>query len=416
MRSYINKGQLPPYQAIRPEEFVNYFKQDYTPPNEKGFAIYADAAPSPFQHDGSILLRVGVQAYRVPENQRKPVALTFVIDISGSMNMENRLGLVKKSLGMLIERLRRDDTVSIVVFGSNARVLLYPTVVADKNKILEAIWSMQTEGATNTEAGLKLGYDMAMRQYLPGGNNRVMMLSDGVGNVGTTDPIKLINGVKGSAPADVALSTIGFGMNNFNDVMLEQLANKGNGFYAYVDTVEEARRLFLDRTTQTLELIAKDAKVQVEFNPDVVASYRLVGYENRAIADQDFRNDTVSAGGMNSGHNATAIYAVKLHPGAQGKINTVYMRWQNPDTRQIREVSGDFNTWDIANSLEQTSARYQLSVVAVQFAEILRRSPYTNATFGQLSDYATIIARNFPNESEVQEFASLVQKAARLAN
>lgn len=413
-RKYVNDGILPPYDAVRAEEYINYFVQDYTPPANNAFAIYADGAPSPFHRDSSYLLRIGVQGYDIPASQRKPASLTFVIDVSGSMDMESRLGTVKRSLQMMVDRLRPDDSVSIVVFGDTARVVLYPTSGADKNAILNAIYMLQPEGSTNTEAGLQLGYEMATRSYLTAGINRVILCSDGVGNVGTTDPIALINGVKGSAPADVMLSTIGFGMDNYNDVMLEQLANKGNGFYAYIDTLDEARKMFIDRLTNSLEAIAKDAKVQVEFNPEVVAQYRLVGYENRAVADQDFRDDRVDAGELNAGHNSTAMYQVTLRPNARGKIATVFLRWQDPSTMQVQELAGDVNTWNLSERYEQASPRFQMNATVMQYAEILRRSPYTNMPLSELSNYAWQVSRLLPYDADVQEFAQLVQRAATL--
>jgi Ca-activated chloride channel family protein len=413
-RNYVNQGILPPYETVRAEEYINYFVQDYTPPANNAFAIFADGAPSPFHRDGSYLLRIGVQGYDIPASQRKPAALTFVVDVSGSMNMESRLGTVKRSLQMLVERLRADDTVSIVVFGDTARVVLYPTSGADKNAILNAIYQLQPEGSTNTEAGLQLGYQMATQSYRAGGINRVILCSDGVGNVGTTDPIALINNVKGTAPADVMLTTIGFGVDNYNDVMMEQLANKGNGFYAYIDTLEEARKMFIDRLTNSLEAIAKDAKVQVDFNPEVVATYRLVGYENRAVADQDFRDDRVDAGELNAGHNSTAMYQVTLRPGAHGKIATVFLRWQDPNTMQTQELAGDVNTWNMSDSYEQASARFQMNAAVMQYAEILRRSPYTNMSLGELTNYAWQVARLLPQDADVQAYAQLVQRAATL--
>ncbi len=330
-RKYVSDGILPPYDSVRAEEYINYFMQDYTPPANNAFAIYADGAPSPFHRDGSYLVRIGVQGYDIPDVQRKPAALTFVVDVSGSMDMESRLGMVKRSLQLLVDQLRPNDSVSIVVFGDTARVALYPTSGADKQAILSAIYALQPEGSTNTEAGLQLGYQMATQSHVANGINRVILCSDGVGNVGTTDPIALIDSVKGAAPADVMLTTIGFGVDNYNDVMMEQLANKGNGFYAYIDTLDEARKMFIDRLTNSLEAIAKDAKVQVDFNPEVVAQYRLIGYENRAVADQDFRDDRVDAGELNAGHNATAMYQVTLRPNARGKIATVFLRWQDTE-------------------------------------------------------------------------------------
>lgn len=420
-RRYINDGLLPPFEAVRAEEFINYFVQDYALPRENTFGIYADGAPSPFHRDGSYLLRIGVQGYDVPESERKPAALTFVIDVSGSMDMDNRLGLVKRSLQLLVDRLRPDDSVSIVVFGDTARIVLYPTSGANRDAILSAIYRLQPEGSTNTEAGLQLGYEMATEAYLPGGTNRVILASDGVGNVGTTDPIALIAGAKGRAQDDVMLTTIGFGMDNYNDVMLEQLADKGNGFYAYVDTLEEARKMFINRLTNSLQAIAVDAKVQVDFNPEVVAQYRLIGYENRAVADQDFRDDRVDAGELNAGHNATAIYQVQLRPnalaprdGVSGKLATVFLRWQDPDTRQVKELSGDVNTGDLAQSFNQTSPRFQMNAAVAQFAEILRKSPYAEASLSQLSEYAWQAARLLPNDADMQEFAQLVQRASTL--
>jgi Ca-activated chloride channel family protein len=413
-RKYVNDGILPPYDAVRAEEFINYFVQDYTPPTNNAFAIYADGAPSPFHRDGSYLLRVGVQGYDIPAAQRKPASLTFVIDVSGSMATEARLGLVKRSLQMLVDQLRGDDSVSIVVFGDTARVVLYPTSGADRNTILNAIYSLNPEGSTNTEAGMQLGYQMATQSYLPNGINRVILCSDGVGNVGTTDPVAIINSVKGSAPADVMLSTIGFGMDNYNDVMMEQLANKGNGFYAYIDSLDEARKMFIDRLTNSLEAIAKDAKVQVDFNSDVVAQYRLIGYENRGVADQDFRDDRVDAGELNAGHNATAIYQVYLRPNVRGKMATVFLRWQSPNTFHVQELAGEINTWDMAQAYEQTSPRFQLNATVMEYAEVLRKSPYSRMNLGELSSFAWNVSRLLPNDTDVQEFAQLVQRASTL--
>ncbi len=413
-RKYVNDGMLPPYAAVRAEEFVNYFVQDYAPPTNGTFAVYADGAPSPFHRDGSTLLRVGVQGYQVPEAQRKPAALTFVIDVSGSMSRDNRLGLVKRSLELLVERLTYHDSVSIVVYGNSARVVLQPTNGARRDEILAAIYSLQSEGSTNTAAGLQLGYDMAYQAHLSGSINRVILCSDGVANVGNVDPLSMIQNARGRAPEDVMLTAIGFGMGNYNDVLMEQLANKGNGFYAYIDTIDEARTLFLDRLTNTLQGIAKDAKAQVEFNPDVVASYRLIGYENRAVADQDFRNDSVDAGELNSGHNATALYQVQLRPGARGRIATVFLRWQEIDTRAVRELSGEINTWDLASSFEATSPRYQMNAVVAEYAELLRRSPYSELTLAQLAPWAQRVAAQLPQDRDVQELSSLIARASGL--
>ncbi|MFN8413035.1 MAG: von Willebrand factor type A domain-containing protein [Anaerolineales bacterium] len=281
MRNYLNDGNLPPSDSVRVEEYVNYFDQGYdSPPAHQAFGIYVDGGPSPFtQTERYDMLRVGIQGYQVSDAERKDAALTFVIDVSGSMDMDNRLGLVKRSLELLVEQLHENDTVSIVVYGSEARVVLNPTPGSEKGEILSAIYSLQPEGSTNAEAGIRLGYDIAMGSFKRDGINRVIVCSDGVANVGVTGPDAILEEIRHYVDKGITLTTIGFGMDNYNDVLMEQLADNGNGFYAYVDGMDEARKLFIDQITGTLQTIALDAKVQVEFNPEVVKNYRLVGFE-----------------------------------------------------------------------------------------------------------------------------------------
>jgi Ca-activated chloride channel family protein len=414
-RRYVMDGNLPPAESVRVEEFVNYFDAGYPTPSDVAFAIYADGAPSPFHYDGSHILRFGIQGYQVSDADRKPASLTFVIDVSGSMDMENRLGLVKQSLQLLVERLRPTDTVAIVVYGSEARVVLNPTSGEDLNRILDAIYSLRTEGATNAEAGLRLGYQLAYQAYRPGAINRVILCSDGVANVGATGPDAILEQIRGYADTGITLTSVGFGMGNFNDVLMEQLADNGDGTYAYVDTLDEAERLFVDDLTSTLQTIAMDAKVQVDFNPDIVARYRLIGYENRDVADQDFRNDYIDAGEIGAGHSATALYAVILHPGAQGRIATVQLRWQDPDSLAVREINGNYNTWDLSPSFESASARYQLAVVVAQYAEQLRLSPWAaESSIGHILQHAVRLSGLLPGDQDVSEFASLVSRASQI--
>jgi Ca-activated chloride channel homolog len=414
-RRYINDGHLPPADAVRVEEFVNYFDQDYPTPPDIAFGIYADGAPSPFHYDNSQILRFGIQGYEVPDYARKPASLTFVIDVSGSMDMENRLGLVKQSLQLLVERLRPDDSVAIVVYGSDARVVLYPTSGEDKGSILNAIYSLRPEGATNAEAGLQMAYQVAWSAYRPESINRVILCSDGVANVGETGPEAILQTIRSYVDMGVSLTTVGFGMGNFNDVLMEQLADNGDGSYAYVDTLDEAEKLFVDDLTSTLQTIARDAKVQVDFNPEVVGYYRLIGYENRDVADQDFRNDSVDAGEIGAGHSVTALYAVILHPGAEGRIATVQLRWEDPDSYQVTEINGNYNTWDLATRFENASARYQLSVVVAQYAEILRQSPWAGeTTINHLVEHAYRLSSQLYGDSEVMEFANLVSRASQI--
>lgn len=417
MRNYLNDGNLPPEDSVRVEEYVNYFDQGYAfPPAHQTFGIYIDGGPSPFtQTERYDMIRVGIQGYDVREDERKDAALTFVIDVSGSMDMDNRLGLVKQSLEMLAEQLHRDDTVSIVVYGSEARVVLEPTRGSDSGKILNAIYSLRPEGATNAEAGIRLGYGMAMEAYMPGGINRVILCSDGVANVGETGPDAILQEIDHYVAEGITLTTIGFGMDNYNDTLMEQLADNGDGFYAYVDDRDEARKLFIDEITSTLQTIAMDAKVQVEFNPEVVKNYRLVGYENRAVDDDEFRDNRVDAGEIGAGHSVTALYEVKLYPDAFGKIATVYMRWQDPDTNQVVEISQDYFAEQIERDFRETDPYFQRAVIVAEYAEILKGSYWAeDSSLGDVYDEARRLEDYLYRDDEMEEFVDLVKQATRL--
>lgn len=407
-RNYIMDGHRPPADAVRVEEFVNTFDQGYSIPPNTAFAVYADGAPSPFHNDGTHFIRIGVQGQEIPESVRPSAALTFVIDVSGSMNQENRLGLVKRSLQLLVDQMRADDSMSIVVYGSDARVVLPPTSGAYKDAIISTIYSLEPEGSTNMEAGLLLGYEQANRAYIPNGINRVILASDGVANVGDTGPNSLAAKIRGYADSGIQLTTVGFGMGNYNDVMMEQLADQGDGHYAYVDTLQQAEDLFITNLMSTLQTIALDAKIQVDFDSNVVQQYRLIGYENRAIADQDFRNDNIDAAEFGAGHTAAAIYAVQFVPGAQGRIATVNLRWQDPQTRVVQEISGTFTTNDLARNFDDAPIRHQVSVVVSQFAELLRNSYWTeNVSMNDLSIRADRLAAQ-TGDPAIIELASLI--------
>jgi len=419
MRNYLSDGNLPPSDSVRVEEYVNYFDQGYAnPPLHQAFGITIDGAPAPFtQSERYHMLRVGIQGYQVPEHERKEASLTFVIDVSGSMDMDNRLGLVKRSLELLVEQLRPSDSVSIVVYGTEAHIVLEPTSGSDKGRILEAIYSLQPEGTTNAEAGIRLGYKMAMHAYHPGGINRVVLCSDGVANVGETGPDAILEEVDHYVEEGVTLTTIGFGMDNYNDVLMEQLADNGDGFYAYVDDMREARRLFIDQLTGTLQTIAMDAKVQVDFNPEVVMRYRLVGFENRAIADNDFRDNTVDAGEIGAGHSVTALYEVKLYPEAYGNIATVFMRWQDPDTRQVVELSQDFSASELERDFEYANPYFQRSVVVAEYAEILKESYWANeSSLAHVYREAERVSELLPWDENMGEFMELIRRASHLTD
>ena len=415
MRTYINQGNLPPVDSVRVEEYVNYFDQGYPAPPDVAFALYADGAPSPFEDDGIYLMRFGVQGYKVPEHLRKPLSLTFVIDISGSMQMGERLEMVKKSLNLLVDRLDRDDQVAIVVYGSSARTVLNPTYASDDNSIRNAINALYTEGATNMEAGLMLGYEHAMRMYRSDAVNRIILCSDGVANVGSTQSEQILAKVHGYVEEGIYLTTVGFGMGNFNDTLMEQLADNGNGNYAYVDDMDEAQRLFVDDLTATLQTIALDAKIQVDFNPDVVAYYRLLGYENRDVADEDFRNDSVDAGEIGAGMTSVAIYAVTFYPAAEGRIATVQLRWEDPDTHAVQEINGNFNTWDLSGSFFEADPHYQLAVTVAEYAEVLRGSPWAGSiTLNRLYNLAVELPYAMSDDPDVREFVDLLGRAVNM--
>ena len=416
MRNYLNDGHLPPADSVRVEEYVNYFEQGYQQPSARQtFSINLDGAPSPFtQTERYDMLRVGIQGYDVDDFDRKDVSLTFVIDVSGSMDMENRLELVKRSLEMLVEQLGRGDKVSIVVYGTDARVVLEPTRGSAQGEILSAIYSLRPEGSTNAEAGLKLGYKMAMRAYNPDGINRVILCSDGVANVGQVEANAILDEVRGYVEEGITMATFGFGMGNYNDTLMEQLADNGNGFYAYVDDIPEARRLFVDDLTGSLQTIALDAKVQVDFNPDVVSRYRLVGYENRDVADEDFRNNDVDAGEIGAGHSVTALYEIKLYREAYGRVATVRLRWEDPDTHEVIEIEKDIYTEDFARDFHEADPYFQRAVVVAEFAEILGESFWAeDSDLDDVYDEARWLEDRFRRDEAMAEFVDLVKMARR---
>jgi Ca-activated chloride channel family protein len=414
-RRYIMEGHLPPAEAVCVEEFINYFNYDYPSPETGAFVIHLEGAPSPFG-EGYYLLRVGLQGRRISAEQRKDAVLTFIIDVSGSMEQGNRLEIVKQALGMLVQELRPTDRVGIVAYSTQARVVLQTTDASNSTEIMAAIRSLRPENTTNAEQGLRLGYQMASRAFRSGAINRVILCSDGVANVGQTGPDAILNEIKEYAGREITLSTIGVGMGNYNDVLLEQLADKGNGNYAYVDTLEQAHRILVQNLTGTLQVIAQDAKVQVDFNPAVVSRYRLIGYENRAVADQDFRNDRVDAGEVGSGHNVTALYEVKLNGSATGEALTVYVRYQDPESRQVNEIRQGFARAQFAESLDSASPHFQLAAAVAEYAEILRQSYWAQgSSLENVQGLAQRAKQALPDDADVAEFVQLVSRASQIA-
>jgi Ca-activated chloride channel homolog len=414
-RRYISDGNLPDPASVRVEEFVNYFDQGYSAPQDDTFAIHVDGGPSPFLAQDEVLLRIGLKAREVSERSRPDASLTFVIDVSGSMAREDRLELVKRSLRLLVEGLRRDDTIGIVVYGTEARVVLQPTSARDAGTILDAIDSLQPEGSTNAEAGLRLGYEMARQQLRDEGINRVVLASDGVANVGATDAETILRRIRDDAEAGIQLVSVGFGMGNFNDALLERLADDGDGFYAYVDDLDEARRLFVDDLTGTLQSVALDARVQVEFLPGVVEAYRLVGFENRAIDDDEFRDDRVDAGAIGAGHEVTALYALRLsgEVGDGERIGTVSLRWSDPAANEPDEIGRDIRLADLASNFRSTDSTFKLDAIVAAAAERFRGSRWGETyDLDQVARLADQMSDELPQNQEVHDFLELLGAAA----
>jgi Ca-activated chloride channel family protein len=415
-RRWLDEGSLPPIESVRPEEYINAFHYDYRTPR-RGLDITIDGGPSPFDDD-NYLVRVGVQGEIVEDEDRGPAALTFVVDTSGSMDRDDRLGLVKRSLEILVDELEDEDTVAIVTYDSEAGVVLPPTEVADRDTILDAIDSLRPGGSTNLEAGLRTGYGLAAEAFRQDGINRVVLASDGVANVGVVDPTALAQMINGDADRGIDLVTVGFGMGNFNDVTMEQLADQGDGFYAYVDTDEEAERLFENELTATLLTIAKNAKIQVEFDPQVVETYRLIGFENRGVRDNDFRDDSVDAGELGAGHQVTAIYEVELARGVdiddREDLGTVFLRWEDPEDGEVVEIDDEIRLRDIEPDWAKTAEDFQLATVVAAFAEVMRDNPYADAIdIDDLSDEADHLADLF-DEDDIDDLADLIEHAAQL--
>jgi len=418
MRKYIADGHLPPAESVRVEEYVNYFNYNYAGPETGAFAIHLEGAPSPFG-EGYYLLRVGLQGKRIDASQRKDAMLTFLVDVSGSMGDNQKLEMVKQALGMLVNELRPTDQVGIVVFSTQAREVLQPTPASDKSRIMSVVNSLRPENSTNVEGGLTLAYQMASRAYRKGAINHVILCSDGVANVGDTNANAILAQAKEYAGRDITLSTIGVGMGNYNDVLLEQLADKGNGNYAYVDTVEQAHRVFVENLTGTLQVIAKDAKVQVDFNPAVVSRFRLIGYENRAIENKDFRNDTVDAGEVGAGHNVTALYEVRFKdeapPSQQGNALIVYVRYQDPEAGKVSEINQTFARTQFASSFDATSPSFKLAAVVAEYAEVLRASYWARgSSLENVQGLAQRMKQALSEDKDVAEFAQLISRASQL--
>jgi Ca-activated chloride channel family protein len=418
-RRFAADGNIPDPASVRVEEWVNAFDQAYPAPDDDTFAVFVDGGPSPFIDDSELLLRIGIKARESSERARPHAALTFVIDTSGSMGRESRLELVKDALRKLVLNLGSGDSIAVVTFGQDARVVLEPTSATDEEEILDAIARLQPGGSTNLEAGLRLGYELAREAFAGERINRIVLASDGVANVGLTDAEGILRRISDDAAAGIDLVAIGVGMGNYNDALLEQLADRGDGFYAYVNSLDEARQLFSEGLTGTLQTVAFDAKVQVTFDPDVVAEYRLLGYENRAIDDNQFRDPEVQAGAIGAGHSVTALYVIRLRDDLvdAGSLGSVRLRWTEPDAQDESRLTWDVDTDEIARSFGSTEATFQLDAIVAATAEVLRESPYAEGfDLHDVADVARTVAEDLPATDQVHDFLDFVETVEELAD
>ncbi|MFP2911322.1 vWA domain-containing protein [Pyxidicoccus sp. 3LFB2] len=413
-RRKVLDGTLPPKEAVRVEEFLNYFRYTYPEPTaaDGPLTVHLDAAPSPYT-PGRHLLRVGVQGRRLSVSERKPAHLTFLVDVSGSMQSPDRLPLAKRALRMLVDNLRDGDTVALVTYAGNVRRVLPPTGMEHKATIHAAIDDLSAGGSTAMASGIDLAYQEAMKTLDGASLSRVIILSDGDANVGATNHQDILKSIRGHVKEGITLTTVGFGMGNYQDTMMEQLANQGNGNHYYVDSLLAARRIFQEQLGGTLEVIAQDVKLQVEFDPKQVERYRLVGYENRDIADRDFRNDRVDAGELGSGHTVTALYELQLKPGAGEGLATVRVRAKRPRGESATERAYRFPAPALAPTFDKANADLRFATAVMGAAELLRRSPHADRwRFEQVRDIAR--AATPPGNAERAEFLALLEEAGPL--
>lgn len=427
VRRFLESGSLPPKDAVRIEEMINYFHYDYPQPDgDAPFSINLDAAGCPWAPSHR-LVRIGLQGKELPNEKRPPSNLVFLLDVSGSMEPENRLPLVKQAMRMLVGKLGEKDRVAIVVYSGASGLALPPTSGDQKERILNAIETLQVSGSTNGAQGIGLAYQTAARNFIKGGVNRVILATDGDFNVGATSDGELIRLIQEKAKSGVFLSVLGVGDDNLNDAMMQQLADKGNGNYAYLDSLGEAEKVLVRQINGTLTTIAKDVKIQVEFNPAEVASYRLIGYEKRLLRKEDFNNDKIDAGEIGAGHSVNALYEIapagqpvpgtppavdplKYGPdgavarlaetpapaltespkGGSPELLTVKMRHKAPDgDKSERSYEVALVDQGAAGDYAKASADFKFSAAVASFGMILRESAYKgNATLGSTLDLA----------------------------
>lgn len=433
VRRFIEDGSLPPKGAVRIEEMINYFDYNYAPPaNEDPFAVYTEIANCPW-NEKHRLVQIGLQGKRIPTDNLPPSNLVFLVDVSGSMDEQNKLPLVQESLKLLTDQLRENDKVAIVVYAGNAGLVLPSTSGADKIKIKEAIDELQSGGSTAGGEGIKLAYKIAEENEKVHGNNRIILATDGDFNVGASSDGELVELVEKERESGIFLSVLGYGMGNYKDNKMQQLADKGKGNHNYIANLNEAKKVLVNEFGGTLFTIAKDVKLRVEFNPALVNAYRLIGYENRLMADEDFNDDKKDAGDMGSGHTVTALYEIipagvidtfirkvdhlkyqqkKYVSNNSSEIMNIKLRYKQPETEISKlityPVSDDNKPW------QQASDNFKFSAAVAEFGLLLRES-----AFKQKSSYEQIISMAKAAEGNDvngyrKEFVQLVKNAESL--
>ncbi|GAA3584175.1 VWA domain-containing protein [Nonomuraea rosea] len=407
-RRTLQEGRWPAPGEIRPEEWVNAFRQDYAQPPDDGFTVHVDGARLPSRDEA--VLRVGLQTRASDAAERRPANLTFVIDVSGSMAEPGRLDLVKSALLKLLDQLAPGDQVSIVSFSDEATVLASMTPLTARSELQNAVEQLSIAGGTNLGAGLVTGYQEASKAFRAAATNRVILLSDGLANQGSTEWQAILDQAKEYAGRQVTLLTVGVGR-DYGDTLMEQLADNGDGLAVYVSSEEEAAKIFATQLPATIELRARDAKAQVVFNPSVVESYQLIGYENRALSTEEFRDDSRDGGEIGPGHSVTALYSLRLKPGAKGQLAQATVRWQDPDTRAASESSESLQAGDLVASVwDNAPVRFQVDVVVAAFAVYLRDRKAFGLDLPELGEQATRLAA-VSEDPMVSELATIIEKA-----
>jgi Ca-activated chloride channel family protein len=434
-RRFINNGKLPPADAVREEAFINYFNYDYAAPTntDTPFKVHSEVGSAPWNNQRQ-LLKIGIKGFEIPKNELKAANLVFLLDVSGSMNAPDKLPLLKTSLTMLTKQLGEEDSVAIVVYAGAAGVVLPATAGNDQLAITSALKKLAAGGSTNGAKGIELAYEIAQKNFKKEGVNRVILATDGDFNVGTQSIESLKELIAKKRETGIALTTLGFGQGNYNDGLMEQLANIGNGQHAYIDNINEARKVLVDELSSTLQIIAKDVKIQVEFNPQQVAEYRLVGYQNRLLANEDFNNDKVDAAEIGAGHTVTAIYELTLADSANKYIDDLRYKTTHSDNNQphaapnqelafikVRYKKPNSDTSELisqavlTNTLNTpTSSDFKFSSAVTGFAQLLKGAKYTNQW--QYEEIAELATQNKGEDlfGYRSEFIQLVKTAAVL--